>query len=45
MDENDIIYRINEAYKEGFRDGFEYGSGKRNPYAGGTLETEIANAS
>lgn len=35
MDENDIIDRINEAYKEGFRDGFEYGSGKRSPYYGG----------
>lgn len=38
MDENDIIGQIKEAYQEGFRDGFEYGSGKRSPYAGSTEE-------
>jgi hypothetical protein len=43
-DNENIVSRIKEAYQEGFRDGFEYGSGKRSPYGCGTLEVEIADA-
>ena len=32
MDTQEIIERLNEAYKQGFTDGFEYGSGKVHPY-------------
>ena len=45
MEGNDATAQIKEAYQEGFRDGFEYGSGKRSPYGCDARETTIASAS
>lgn len=35
MTEKEVIELVNDAYKQGFCDGFEYGSGKQSPYAQG----------
>jgi hypothetical protein len=36
MLETEIVDKIKEAYQEGFRDGFEYGTGKASPYSKNT---------
>ena len=37
MENKEIIGMANEAYRQGFRDGFEYGSGRKSPYAQGEI--------
>jgi len=43
MEDKEIIEMTNEAYQQGFRDGFEYGTGKRSPYAQGGIVSPYAS--
>jgi hypothetical protein len=40
MEQEEYLDKLKETYQEGFRDGFEYGSGKRSPYFSDTLNAE-----